>query len=251
MQGVLRNPLADPYIIGTSAGAAAGACTGILMGLPYSSPSFYLLTFLGGAAATFASYLLARRGNRTSDASLILAGVSISSLLSALITLFFIIKRKEAMSALFFMMGSIAEGTTPLLLFASAMLLAGLAAALLLARQLDLMSLGEEKALSLGISTEKLKLAALSASALMSGAAVCVAGVIGFIGLIVPHITRMIIGPSHRRLIVVSAFCGAGVCALADAAARTAFRPMEAPVGIITALFGAPFFLWLLRRRMP
>ena len=150
---------------------------------------------------------------------------------------------------LFFLMGGLVEMNRNLIGISAALILAGCGASLLVARSLNILSLGEEKAKSLGVRVERLKFAAFCLASLIVSAAVAVAGPIGFVGLIVPHAARLIVGPNHRVLIPTSALAGGILLVLTDALARTVARPVEIPVGVITAMFGAPFFLWLLRRK--
>ncbi|MFA5162778.1 MAG: iron ABC transporter permease [Elusimicrobiales bacterium] len=249
MQGVMRNPLADPYILGTSSGAALGAVCALVMGAGYGSPAFYAAAALGGFAATAAAYLLARGPGRTPTVNLLLSGVVVSSFCGAAILLFFSLRRSESFSALMFMMGSITETTPAVLATAAALFAAGAAGALLMSRRIDIMSMGPEKAQSLGVNTERLKLSAIIAGSLMCAAAVGLSGTVGFAGLIVPHAARLIAGPSQRRMTAASLFIGAGFLVVMDSLARSLAAPRELPVGALTAMTGAPFFLWLLNRR--
>ncbi|MDD2773668.1 MAG: iron ABC transporter permease [Elusimicrobiales bacterium] len=248
MQGVLRNPLADPYILGTSSGAALGAALALLAGAGYGSPLFYVLAACGAFAATAASYLLARTDNRTPAVNLLLSGVIVSAFCGALILLLFALKRDTAFSILIFMMGSITEASRAVLIGAGILFALGMGISLALSRQLDILSLGEEKARTLGVNTEALKLLAFAAGAFLCAAAVGVAGTVGFVGLIVPHVARLLLGPAHGRLSVGAVLLGAAFLTLMDAAARTIAAPAEIPVGVLTSVCGAPFFLWLLRK---
>ena len=249
MQGVLRNPLADPYILGTSSGAALGAACALMLGSGYGSPLFYLLTVLGAFAATAASYFLARVEHRAPAVNLLLAGIIVSTFCGALILLFFSLRREDSLSVLMFMMGSITEASPSLLFGAGALFAIGAGTGVLLSRQVDLMTLGEEKAQTLGVPAEKMKFIAFACGALLCAAAVMLAGTIGFVGLIVPHICRLILGPAQRRLMLGSLMTGALFLVAMDALARTVAAPAEIPVGVLTALAGAPFFLWLLKKR--
>ncbi len=249
MQGALRNPLADPYIMGTSAGAAVGFMLAVLAGAAQGSPLFYLITGLCAFAATAASYFVARVKGRTSAVSLLLAGVIVNSFLGAVLLLFFTVLRSESFSVLIFMMGSVTEGTPALWFYGGLLFAAGAVLGYLPARAIDILSLGEEKACALGINPEVLKLLMFLSAALMTAAAVAASGVIGFAGLIVPHAMRIMFGPGHKRLFPASVLCGAAFLAVMDGLARTVAAPAEIPVGIFTALCGAPFFLYLMRKQ--
>lgn len=249
LQGILRNPLADPYILGTSSGAGVGVIASLILGLETSSPLFYLLVITGAGGATFLSYSLARVEKRVPLTNLLLSGIIVSTFLGALILLFLSLLHRESFSILFFLMGSITEGSRTLTIASALLVSAGCAVSLLFARQLDILSLGEEKAIHLGVDAEKLKVILFSSCALMVGAAVAISGTIGFVGLIVPHILRLIVGPGHKKLIPASLLGGSIFLVSMDAVARTAAAPAEIPVGVITALTGAPFFIWLLRKK--
>lgn len=249
MQGALRNPLADPYIMGTSAGAAVGFMLAVLAGLTNGSPLFYIITGLGAFCATAGSYFLARVKGRAPAVNLLLSGVIVNSFFGAVILLFFTVLRNEGFSVLVFMMGSVTEGNPALWFYAGALFLLGVAAAYLPARAIDTLSLGEEKARALGVNTEALKLLMFGAAALLTAAAVAVSGVIGFAGLIVPHVMRIFVGPGHKKLFPASVLCGAAFLAVMDGVARSVATPAEIPVGIFTALCGAPFFLYIMRKQ--
>ncbi|KAF0125232.1 MAG: fecD [Elusimicrobia bacterium] len=248
LQGVLKNPLADPYIIGTSSGAMAGAAGAAWLGLGPLSPLFYLLVGGGGLGATAAAYRLARIKGRTSGVAMLLAGVAVSSFLAALVMLLVSLDRGRGLPLLSFLLGTVRAFEPAALAALAGVTLAGSAAAALLGRQLDILSAGEEGAVRLGVPVERMKLVLFSLAALLTAAAVAVAGAVGFVGLIVPHAARRLFGPRHAGLVLYSAACGAGFLMLADALARTAAAPAELPAGVITALAGAPFFLFLLRR---
>lgn len=249
LQGILKNPLADPYILGTSGGAGMGVMASFALGLGHSSCGFYLLVVSGAMGATFLAYTLARVDKRVPALNLILSGIIVSTFLGALILLFLSLLRRESFSMLFFLIGSIAQTDKTPMFVSACLVIAGSAVAMMFARQLDILSLGEEKAVNLGINTERLKIILFAAAAATTGAAVAVSGTIGFVGLIIPHILRLIIGPSHRSLILGSALGGGIFLVSMDALARTVAAPLEIPVGVLTALMGAPFFIWLLRKK--
>jgi iron complex transport system permease protein len=247
-QGLLKNPLSDPYILGTSAGAMAGAVLCSAFGIGRSSPAFYVFVFAGAFFATFFTYSLAKIKKRPSTAHLVLAGVAVSTFLTALIMLFMTLYREHSLSLIYFLLGGFFPADNSLLAVSGALVVFSVAAGALLWRYLDIFSLGEEKAAYLGADPDKIRLAFFALASMATAAAVALAGTVGFVGLIVPHILRLIFGASHRRLLVSSALGGALFLILADAVARTAAAPVEIPVGVVTALFGAPFFIWLLRR---
>ncbi|MCG2724932.1 MAG: iron ABC transporter permease [Elusimicrobia bacterium] len=247
-QGVLKNPLCDPYIMGTSSGALIGAVLAQFINLNQNSFFFYILIAVCALTATLIAYNLAKYKKQVSNVDLILAGVIISAFLSALVLLFLSLRRESALNIVFFMMGGLYETDKGLLIVVSVLVFLGIALSLALSRQLDIFSLGEEKAVHLGINTEKYKIIYFTIASLITACAVSISGTIGFVGLVVPHMARMLVGPSHFKLILASAIGGSIFLIVADAFARTIIAPSEIPVGIITALAGAPFFLWLLLR---
>ena len=250
-QGVLRNPLADPYLIGVAAGAGLGATIGFM--IPYQ-PQLPLLSpvpvfaFIGGIAAVTVAYRLARIGVRVPATTLILAGVAISSLASAA-TMFLYMMSDDNLRIIFsWIMGSLNSSSWNkvwlLLPYTAVMAIVVLAHA----RVLNVMQLSEEQAQQLGINVERVKLILIGSASLATAVAVSVSGLIGFVGLVVPHMMRLIWGPDYRRLLPLTMIYGAAFLILSDLIARTAISPGELPVGVITAFFGAPFFLFLLRR---
>jgi iron complex transport system permease protein len=247
LQALLKNPLADPFLLGTSGGAATGAALAALAGLsPLLSPA---AAFAGAVLASFGVAAMARRRGRLDLQRLLLAGLIANAFFSALLLLVFSVASGEAArTMLFWMMGSLADATAgkaaALLPYAAA---AG-AALLLSASRLNLFAVGEENAAALGVDTEKSKRIVFLAASLLTGAAVAFAGVIGFVGLLVPHAARAVAGNDQRVLLPVSALCGAALLVAADALARTAFAPAELPIGAVTAAIGAPLFAWLLLR---
>lgn len=247
-QGLLKNPLSDPYILGTSAGAMAGAVVCALLGLDRDSPAFYAVVFCGAFSATFLTYSLARIKKYPSVAHLVLAGVAVSTFLTALIMLGLTFYREHSLSLVHFLLGGFYAVGPGSLLATASIVAAAVALGSLLWRYLDIFSLGEEKAAYLGADPDKIRLAFFALASAATSAAVALAGTVGFVGLIVPHILRLAFGASHRRLLVSSALGGALFLVVADAIARSAAAPLEIPVGVVTALFGAPFFVWLLRR---
>lgn len=250
-QATLRNPLADPYIIGVSSGASLGAALGLLYFIPRGSVGFSALpifAFVGSLAATAAVAGVGRRGGRLEPTSIILAGVAIGAFLTAVVSLLMVLRIQNLQDVYLWLMGSLSGRGWGHLWAAFPYVFLGLAFALWSARDLNVYLLGEEVAHSLGIDVQKLQRKVLITGSLMAAACVAVSGVIGFVGLMVPHALRLIIGGEHRRLIICSAWAGALFLLLADTLARIAFSPIELPVGIITAFVGGPFFIYLMKR---
>jgi len=247
-QGLLKNPLSDPYILGTSAGAMAGAVVCSLLGVGRESPAFYLIVFAGAFSATFLTYSLARIKKYPSVAHLVLAGVAVSTFLTALVMLGMTLHREHSLSLVYFLFGGFYGAGGGQLAATALIVAAAVGLGSLLWRYLDVFSLGEEKASYLGADPDKIRLVFFALASAATSAAVALAGTVGFVGLIVPHILRLLFGASHRQLLLSSALGGALFLVLADAIARSAAAPLEIPVGIVTAVFGAPFFIWLLRR---
>jgi iron complex transport system permease protein len=254
MQTLVRNPLAEPYILGISSGASAGASLfylGFLPPLVSKTLTMPVAAFLGGLASISIVYLVARDGPRVSVARLLLAGVAMSALMAS-VTSFVTFSSPEPdklRAVLFWLLGSL-NGARWIELPVPALTTAlGLAVTLALARPLDAMLIGEEPAQSLGMPVETIKKGLIGLAALVTGTLVAVSGAIGFVGLIVPHAVRLLVGVPHRRLVPLSFLGGAIFLCWADLAARTLLPVQELPVGILTALCGVPFFLVLLRRR--
>ena len=251
-QGLFRNPLADPYLLGVASGAGFGATLAIVFG-----GSVPLLARLGVPPVAFVFallsvllvYALARQGRGVPLVSLILAGVVVGSSLSALTSFVMLASREQAAGVLAWLLGSFAfsswskiASVLPFVLLTAVVVQAS-------ARALNLLQLGETQAAQLGLSTETFKLALLGVATLATAAAVSVSGIIGFVGLMVPHAVRLALGPDHRRLVPTAALLGALFLVLADLLARTVIAPGEIPIGVVTALVGGPFFLYLLRRQ--
>ncbi|MEW6724398.1 MAG: iron ABC transporter permease [Bacillota bacterium] len=251
-QGLFRNPMADPYIIGASSGAALGATLAIALSLDFLifglSP-IPVMAFLGSLLAVSIAYYLAKTGGRVSMLSMLLAGVAISSLFSALVSLCIFLSGGQLSHVLFWMMGGLSRASWRYIAISIPYLALGLGVVLYYARQLDAMLLGDETAVHLGINIDQLRRQLVMAATLLTAAAVAVSGTIGFVGLIVPHLVRLLLGPRHVRVLPVSALAGALILLLADLVARTIISPAELPVGLVTALAGAPFFLYILRSR--
>lgn len=244
MQGLFRNPLADPYVLGTSAGGALGAAVAILFLGGIFVP---VLAFIGAVGSIFTVYLIARQGNRASVEVLLLSGVAVSFFLSAMLSFLMYRAGQNLHQIIYWLMGGLwnADWNN---VSTGCLIIPGIAVLILAGRELDILSFGEEEASSLGVNTERVKLLLLAVSAFVTAIAVSIAGSIGFIGLMTPHLVRSVTGPRHRFMIPVTALVGGLILLWTDTVSRTFLSDL--PVGIITAFFGAPFFLYLVRRRM-
>ncbi|WOC13553.1 FecCD family ABC transporter permease [Gordonia sp. MP11Mi] len=253
MQAVVHNPLAEPYILGVSAGAGVGAVSAIVFGVGSAvgigGVGISASAFFGALVATVAVYLLASKSGRIAPQRLILAGVALGAFLSA-ITSYLTVSTdaQNVYSIMFFLLGSVSAATMGhLVLPAVALGAVGLFAALR-AKSLNALLVGDDAASSFGVDVNRLRTVVLVASALLTGSVVAVSGGIGFVGLVVPHVARIVVGSDHRRMLPVAVSGGAVFLAVCDLAARTVAQPTEVPLGVLTAIVGAPFFLWLLRR---
>ena len=258
MQGLFRNPLADPGIVGVSAGASLGAVATIVLGERYFAGAMAafgiyalpLAAFLASLATVFLLYRVATRAGQTSIATMLLAGIAIAALAMALTgALIFVADDQQLRELTFWSLGSLAGATWSKIAAAGPIIALALLAAPFMARGLNALALGEATAGHLGISVQPFKRLAIVLVAAATGAAVAVSGGIGFVGIVVPHLLRLVIGPDHRYLLPAAALLGAILLLAADAFARTVVAPAELPIGIVTAAAGAPFFLWVLLRR--
>ncbi len=250
LQAVIRNPLADPYVLGASSGAALGAVIGLVLGA--SVPGLFVTgsAFGGAALASVLVYLLASRGGRIESLRLVLAGVALSYLFSAITSwLTVTAEHGKLPSILFFLLGSISSADWTTLPLPALTLGVGAAYAFWRTDHLNAVMTGDEAATSLGVDVNRFRVETLLVTSLLVGSVVAVAGGIGFVGMVVPHVCRLLVGADHRRLLPVAMIAGALLLVAVDTIARTAAAPRELPVGVVTALVGAPFFLWLLRRR--
>ena len=250
LQGVFRNPLAEPGIIGVSSGAAAGAVAAIVLGVSiFSTSTITVAAFLCGLIATAVVYIVARTYGQTEVTTLILAGIAVNATAGAFTGLLtFIADDDQLRSITFWMLGSVGGATWPTVTAVVPFFLVGIILLPFRARSLNLLALGDRDARHLGVSTERVRLGVIVLCALVTGAAVSVSGIIGFVGLVVPHIIRLIAGPDHRFLLPASILGGATALLLADLLARTVVVPAELPLGVVTAMVGGPFFLWLVYR---
>lgn len=251
LQGLFRNPLADPSLIGITAGAGLGASLWVVAGssmLPFADVwGMPLAAFVGAAMVAWLAWKMANVQHLVSTVHLLLAGVAFNALAGAGIgALIFLSDDAQLRTITFWMLGGLGGATWPAVTAAAAIALVGMVLLLPLGRSLNLLALGETDAFHLGMDTRRINYRVILGGTLAVGAAVSVAGGIGFVGLVIPHLLRLVIGPDHRFLLPGSALLGAIVLVVGDLGARTAAAPVEIPVGVITAFFGAPFFLWLI-----
>ncbi len=250
LQALLRNPLADPYVLGVSSGAALGVSLAMLLGTGttvLTLSALPLCGFAGGLLSLVIVYRLAASYGRLPVHSLLLAGVILNAIFSALIMFITsIMEPNRSAGMMSWLMGTLTAPAYPALAVLTAYLAAGVTALMRQAQVLNLMTLGDESARSLGVETERAKKLIYVIAALMTGAVVSVSGMIGFVGMVIPHAVRLILGADHRLLLPASALAGGLYLMAADSVARTLLAPAEIPVGIITALAGGPFFLYLL-----
>ena len=251
-QGLFRNPLADPYLIGVAQGAALGAVIGFLLpvaGVGLSLGVVPLMAFIGAMLSVAVVYGLARVGKALPMSTLILAGVALGALLGAVVAYLTLTSGQIMRSILFWLSGSFRLSQWNEIKIVLPIILTGSIVLMLFSRSLNLMQLDEDQAQQLGVNVESLKVVLLSIATLITAAAVSFVGIIGFVGIIVPHAVRLIWGPDHRFLLPLSMVSGAILLILGDLLARTVIAPSEIPIGVVTALAGAPFFLYILRRR--
>jgi len=250
-QGLFRNPLADPFLIGVASGAGLGAVVAMTIQWPYSTTSLLAVpigAFVGALAAVLVVTQLARVGNSVPTTNLILAGVAVSSFASAVTSLLMINSTGEMRRALVWLLGGSAmSGWSPVIGILPYVVI-GCIVLLTLGHPLNVMQFGDEQARQLGIPVKRVRWMAILTATLATAAAVAFVGVIGFVGLVIPHILRLLWGGDYRKLIPLSMLGGGVLLLLTDTATRTLTAPQEIPVGIITALLGAPFFLWVLKR---
>lgn len=250
-QGLFRNPLADPYLIGVASGAGLGAVLAMSVRWPATWLEFYLVpiaAFLGALLTIALVYSLARVGRSLPTTTLILAGIAISSFTGSLTSFLMLRSTSELHRALGWLLGGSMMSGWPPVLAALPYITLGLGGLVLLGHALNVMQFGEEQAQQLGLPVERAKALVILAASLTTAAAVAFSGVIGFIGLIIPHLARLLWGADYRRLIPLSILGGSSALLIADVLARLALAPQVLPLGIVTALAGAPFFLWVLRR---
>lgn len=248
-QGLFRNPLADPYLIGVSQGAALGAVIGFFLPISWQAASIPLFAFFGAIVAVAIVYYIARVGKTLPMTTLILAGVALGAFLAAITSYLMIASGDKLHGIVSWLLGTFSLTNWWQVTMVTPYIIIGIVIICLYARPLNVMQLDEEQAQQLGINVEQVKLILLGAATLITAAAVCFCGIIGFVGIIIPHAVRLIWGPDHRFLLPLATLAGASFLILADTAARTVLAPTEIPVGAITAFLGAPFFLYLLRQK--
>jgi len=250
MQAIFGNPLAEPGIIGVSSGAAVGAGLSIVFGLSvFGQWTTAALAFAAGLIATLLVYFMSRADGRTEVVTLVLTGIAINAIAGAAIALLtFLGDTQSREQIVFWQLGSLAESSWQQASIVAPVLAVGLIASYLVAHKLDLLSLGERNARHLGVNVEVLRIGVIVLVALLVGASVAFAGIIAFVGLVIPHLMRMILGPAHLPLVTASALGGALLLTVADLGARTIVPMAELPIGMLTSLVGGPFFFWLLRR---
>jgi len=251
MQAIFGNPLAEPGVVGVSSGAALGASAAIVFGITaIGSWSIALLAFAGGLLATLLVYFVSRANGRTEVVTLLLTGIAINAFAGAgLAFLLFVGDTASREQVVFWQLGSLNGSLWNEVLIVAVVTVAGLVAAMLLSRRYDLLALGERNARHLGVNVEALRIGSIILVALLTGVAVAFCGIIAFVGLVIPHLIRMIIGPGHRYLILASAVGGGALLTLADLLARTIVSGADLPIGMLTSLIGGPFFFYLLYRQ--
>ena len=252
-QGVFRNPLADPYLLGVAAGAGLGATFAIAeLGNNVSTPSWTpLLAFVGAIAAVVVTWLIGGRSLRSSPATLILAGVAVSSLLTSAQTYMQQQSTGSIARVYIWLLGSLATASWSSVTMVLPYVVICVAICVAAGRALDVMSVGEDESRSLGLPVRRVRLAVVAASSLGTAAVISAVGLIGFVGIIVPHIVRLLVGTSYRRILPISVIFGAAFLVGADTIARTVLAPSELPLGVVTALIGAPVFVVILSVRRP
>lgn len=250
MQGLFRNPMADPYVLGVSSGASLGAVVGMVAGVGRALGQWSLpaLAFVGAVGSTLVVYALATHEGRTDTWTLLLSGIAISSLVSSVIAFIMVMFRERADEIIFWTMGALSRASWATVWSALPYTIPGIIVLCRYAGSLNALSFGEEPAFHMGVPVERVKKTLLWVSSLIVAGGVAFTGPVGFIGLIVPHIVRLLAGPDHNWLLPLSGLMGGNALLVADLLARTIAPPREIPVGVITAMSGAPFFLYLLFR---
>lgn len=250
MQGIFGNPLAEPSVVGVSAGAAFAAATAMVFQITvFGAWTIAAFAFVGGLATTFLVYILSRADGRTEIVTLVLMGIAVNAICGAgLAFLMFIADTQAREEIVFWQLGSLNGSRWPYVWIVAPCALIGFLGAMAASRQLDILSLGDRAARHVGVHVERLRVICIVLVALLTAAGVAFAGIIAFVGLVVPHLIRMIAGPGHRLLVPASALGGAVLLIGADLVARTAVAGADLPIGMLTSLLGGPFFFWLLRR---
>jgi iron complex transport system permease protein len=250
MQGSFSNPLAEPGVVGVSSGAMLGASLQIVFGFSFAGIwTITVAAFVGGLLTVLAVYSSSRSDGRTEVVTVVLTGIAANAMAGAGIGLLsYFSSDAQLRSITFWMLGSMAQATWAKVLVVAPVAIAGLVLANVYARQLDLLALGERSARHLGVDVERLRIATMVTIAILTAAGVAMSGIIMFVGLVIPHLIRMVAGPGHRLLLPAASLAGATILVVADLTARTIAAPAEIPLGVLTAVIGSPFFLWQLRR---
>lgn len=251
-QGIIRNPMADPYIVGISAGAGTGVTLAIVLGINFTIwgiGTLPIMAFIGAILTVYAVYNLARVNNKVPVMTFLLAGVAVGYVLNAFTSFLMVIGANELHQIVYWLMGSIANSNWHEIKMILPYYIIGLLPVSFFLNDLNIILLGEENAQYLGVDVEKVKLILIVSATLITAAVVSVSGSIGFVGLIIPHITRMLVGPDHRKLLPFAAIFGGIFMMVSDDLARFLLSPLEIPVGIITSLAGGPYFIYLLRKK--
>ncbi|MGM0409793.1 MAG: FecCD family ABC transporter permease [Bacillota bacterium] len=251
-QGIIRNPMADPYIVGISAGAGTGVSAAIVLGISFSVfgiDSLPIMAFIGASITVYVVYNLAKVDNKVPVMSFLLAGVAVGYVLNAFTSFLMVIGSEDLNKIVYWLMGSLANSSWSELKMILPYYFIGLIPISLFLNDLNIILLGEENAQYLGVNVERVKMILIVAATLITASVVSVSGSIGFVGLVIPHITRMLIGPDHRKLLPFAAIFGGIFMMISDDLARFLLAPLEIPVGIITSLAGGPYFIYLLRKK--
>jgi iron complex transport system permease protein len=251
MQAIFGNPLAEPGVVGVSSGGALGAAVAIVLGVTaFGTGTLAIFAFVGALGATLLVYFVSRANGRTEVVTLLLTGIAVNAFTGAgLAFLLFVGDSASREQIVFWQLGSLNGSRWPEVAIVAVIAALGTAAAIILGRRYDLLALGERNARHLGVNVEALRIGSIVLVALLTGAAVAFCGIIAFVGLVVPHIIRMAIGPAHRPLIIASAFGGGALIVLSDLLARTIVPGADLPIGLLTSLIGGPFFFFLLFRQ--
>lgn len=248
LQAILKNPLAEPYLLGVSSGAGLGAVMAITLGI--SGAYLPFIAFLGAVLTIILVYNLAREGNKIPVQSLILSGVIVAIALSGIIVFLISISGNEALhGVMWWLLGSLQVYDFRLLVLVSGIVVLGIVSIFTLSHDLNAISIGEEEAIHLGINTEMVKKILFLTTSLITGAIVSVTGIIGFVGLIIPHMMRLVVGPNHRVLIPATCLAAAAFLILCDTFSRSLLPPVEIPIGVVTAIIGAPVFIIILKQK--
>lgn len=252
MQGIFKNPLVDSYTLGMSSGASLGAVISIVTGVSFSIAGISttgVFAFIGAVATLMLVYSLAHKKHKISVNSLLLAGVAVSYFLSSVIAFMMLLSRDNIQHVVFWTMGSLSLTSWNKVAVSYAAIIPGILALMLYARELNILTMGDESAQYLGVDVEKLKRILLLISCVIVGSVVSVSGTIGFLGLVAPHIIRLLVGSDNKAVIPFSALLGAILLIVSDTLGRTLIQPVEIPVGVMTSIMGGPFFIFLLRKQ--